>query len=126
MINDLTIHAQFTGVSSTVETIYKLRKADDKILSGVIALDDALKLAYIETFYCRFNCIPITSILDRASKNQSTGIILFEVCPNDLLSMKNSFVQRLLLSCEAMHIELLDVILCSQHDWASLRQQNLI
>lgn len=126
MNKDLLREPKLAGAQSTVETISNLLMTRGQFRSGIIGVDDKLEIVSIETFQCALDQISVEIVLEYASQNQATGIVTFEIFPNNRFCMNGSFINTLLASCEDAHIALLDVILYSKQDWSSLRQQNII
>jgi DNA repair protein RadC len=126
MNDDLLSEPKLAGAQSTVEIISNLLMTQGQLQSGIIGVNDKLKMVFIETFQCALDKIAIEVVLEFAVQKNVTGVVTFEVFPNNQLCMNRRFINKLLASCEVVKIVLLDVILYSKQDWASLRQQNII
>jgi hypothetical protein len=117
------------GSEATAKVLKAWLVDGGKTRSGVIGVDDTLHVVSVQTFQHMLTQPTADFGLNAAIGASAAGIVAYDVTEKERPELDRVFTAKLQAECEALNMELLDVLLYSLQlpkGWLSARQQNLI
>jgi len=112
------------GIKLAAQEILNIIALNQNCSSGILVVNNNLDIVVTKLFNCSINDVSLSMVIDEVHPAHAAGIIAFDIANSNAFISNAALNKKLKLICEAIDIELIDLILIKDNTWISLRQHN--